>query len=781
MTLPVGWKRFRYHTYSSMVITLARLAYEYPEVARVYTTQAEYNLAAAGESCIIDMNQPMSQEALMGLNERARLAVQRRIDDLRQLDGLPINACRVWVIDITDRSAGVESSIGAQTDRPQILISGALHGDERIGPTAVTELAAVLVEAGFFPRSGRTAEKAHRQESSETTASIFGTDTKAIASWLHYLVQHRRITIVPAANAVGFAQGERTELGVDPNRDFPWNQASPLECMQSIAARSIHELVLANTYQLLLTFHGGTTVIGYEWGDMVHCPEQHDCQRNAPAPDIVSMQTIAFALRSHAGAGTHYGTRPFEIGTMGDTVYPVAGGMEDWAYGASVLASQQNLVTACKPNTFGGYGPSKTLAVRGQAAARMIALLVETADEKQPPEDRLGARQIPKASSYCWRADVRLLSERQAHHENSADLDTGTLVEGHVWRNVRLSLQAIDILEPYAEFTRFPSNEDGNHANTSASLNKACWRIGGSYRVFETQLEAWRDRTAAGIDQSHPRSEPIYRSRLFRDEHLEQIPGYPAVRLGQSTRWSLDGNGGQEYCVTLDDLMPSTKSTSAELAWFLRVRLQADLDWGQTPAPEFETLPPNTPPWSHLARLRTDITRSSVKESPDARKEPEARSATAKNWYSVGLHCRVLGGGLSGTSHQWLCRRVTRSSATSAMSGWTKLLVAVSIFLLAPGSFPLLLFVAFLVWRLVRGESVHPALVWYEARQRVRFWIDGLGALGTGGRGLNLARPAASHASAVELEETKRRMLTPLPDKDRDTNIPIHEDIEASA
>jgi hypothetical protein len=767
-TLPKGWRRFQYHTYSSMVITLARLAYEHPEVARVYTTQAAFNLSAAGDSCIIDRNQPMSERALSGLTEDERKAVEDYIDELYRLDGLPASACRVWVIEITDRAA-THSSANPLADRPQILISGALHGDERIGPTAVTELAAVLVEARLDPTSMLTKSR-HRLTSDTKAGFIFGTEERAIAAWLNYLVQHRRITIVPAANAIGFALGERTELGVDPNRDFPWNQANAQECMQSIAARSINELVLANTYQLLLTFHGGANVIGYEWGDLVHCPEQMNCQRNAPAPDVVAMQTIAFALRTHAGAGTHYHARPFEIGTMGDNVYPVAGGMEDWAYGASAPGNQSSLVTACRPTSFGGYDPSRTLAVRDRGAARVIALLVETADDKQPPEETLGARWMKEHSRYRWHADKRLLYEDPTPHEDGAEQKVNRSVEGHIWRNIRLSLQAIDILAPYAEFTSYPSDAGDDQEIGQTSKNRVCWRIGGAYQVFETQLEAWQAQNEVGIDQGRLQSASSYRSKVFRDELLEQVPAYPAVRIGRATRWSLDGRGGQEFCTVLDDLLLATERSSSASSWYLRVRLQADLDWGRVPSPVFQAQPPETPPWSRLARLRIGDTSTLGEKLPDPQSETSAPRGNATEWFSTGLHCSVSRVAASGRSQRWSCTRVTFASepgkpATASMSGWTKLFVAVSIFLLAPGSFPLLLFISFLLWRLVRGESVHPALVWYEARQRVRFWLQGLGALGTGRR-QSRGQPASNDANAVELEETKLHMLTPAASSD---------------
>ena len=46
------------------------------------------------------------------------------------------SACLNHVLEITNRS-----SLGADKGRPEILISGALHGDERIGPATALALA----------------------------------------------------------------------------------------------------------------------------------------------------------------------------------------------------------------------------------------------------------------------------------------------------------------------------------------------------------------------------------------------------------------------------------------------------------------------------------------------------------------------------------------------------------------------------------------------------------------------------------------------------------------
>ena len=81
------------------------------------------------------------------------------------------------------------ASLERNPQRPDVLISGALHGDERVGPLVTLETAKWLL--------GRYEHDA----------------------WARRLVHTRRLLLVPAANAVGFHQHRREELMRDPNRD----------------------------------------------------------------------------------------------------------------------------------------------------------------------------------------------------------------------------------------------------------------------------------------------------------------------------------------------------------------------------------------------------------------------------------------------------------------------------------------------------------------------------------------------------------------------------------
>lgn len=103
------------------------------------------------------------------------------------------------IVNLTDVSVASEGKV-------QVYISGALHGNERLGPHAAYYLIEMLVEN-------------------------FGIDP-----YITNLLQSREIILTPMTNAPGFNFNEREELmvgkatqfakSVDINRDFPYNQLS---------------------------------------------------------------------------------------------------------------------------------------------------------------------------------------------------------------------------------------------------------------------------------------------------------------------------------------------------------------------------------------------------------------------------------------------------------------------------------------------------------------------------------------------------------------------------
>ena len=66
---------------------------------------------------------------------------------------------------------------------------------------------------------------------------------------------------------------------------------------------------------------------------------------------------------------------------MNSLVYPVSGGMEDWAY-AATWDDLKKTVTPCKAK---GY-PSDRTVYENKGMLRILNILVETSDNKRPNE-----------------------------------------------------------------------------------------------------------------------------------------------------------------------------------------------------------------------------------------------------------------------------------------------------------------------------------------------------------------------------------------------------------
>ena len=185
----------RYRSYAQAVAEMHSLAAARPALARLWSTQRRYGLPSVG-SC----------------------------------HGTP---CMNWVLELT-----AHETLANDPARPDVLISGALHGDARVGPTATLELARWLLLSE--------------------------------SAWADRLLRTRRLLLVPLTNAIGYARGTRSEAGHDPNRDFSYQQ-KPGACMLTVAGRSVNELLRHHLVQLIVTFHGGMQAC-------TSCLEQVGCQ-----------------------------------------------------------------------------------------------------------------------------------------------------------------------------------------------------------------------------------------------------------------------------------------------------------------------------------------------------------------------------------------------------------------------------------------------------------------------------------------------------------------------
>ncbi|OWZ22607.1 hypothetical protein PHMEG_0002685 [Phytophthora megakarya] len=370
----------KYKTYAEMTKYLLELNATFPDVVQVSVAQETYSLPYPRElQCIVD-------------DETQAIA-----------------PCKQFVVHLTNHS-----TLANDPERPEVFISGALHGNERVGPNAAIELVALVAHA----------------------TSSFGTDDTAKPTldtqrWLKELVNARNVLVMPMTNAYGYSHNQREELRVDPNRDYNYMK-SGRECMQTMTSRVVNEIWRDHIFQLAVTFHGGTRAVSYEWGSPDHYLHGDQKNPSEKSPDHMAQFQIANTLANFAGVfpdGKLYPT-----GTMNDVVYGVTGGMEDWGYAASwenqFYDAKAQPFYPCEPTTFGGYPKEKT--IYNNITNRAFNMLVETSNSKEPKQDDLGNfKELYKENVDFFRTE-----------------ETTTESVGHVPRNVRLALMMIEMAQP---------------------------------------------------------------------------------------------------------------------------------------------------------------------------------------------------------------------------------------------------------------------------------------------------------------------------------------------
>ena len=276
--------------------TLYKWQNDYPDFVRLTSAQDAYGLPTAGSS-----------------------------DDCPYDEDVP--GCKNYILTVQDYVKHPEGSDTSQR-LPEVFLSGELHGNERVGPTAVMEAATLLLAAADCdakPRKTKghsfNSEKSSDWDAALKAAKQCRKDMEAMGiddvhrKWLARLVSTRRIVIVPTANALGYFQNKREEGQSDPNRDFPYDIQDPKDCMKTIAGRTLNELFRQHMFQLSLTFHGGMEVVGYEWGAPTWLGHL--------SPDDQAESVIGAAYSQYGGS---FATSPvYKFGTMNDLVYYVRG------------------------------------------------------------------------------------------------------------------------------------------------------------------------------------------------------------------------------------------------------------------------------------------------------------------------------------------------------------------------------------------------------------------------------------------------------------------------
>ena len=176
-----------------------------------------------------------------------------------------ITGCENYFFTIQDFVTHPEGSVSS-SHLPEVFWSGALHGDERLGPTVVMETAAVLLAAaacealpGVHPSLNELSDAKDCREDLKAT----GVDDHQ-RKWLARLVSTRRIVVIPSANSLGFFYNTRNESNVDPDTDFPVATMEN-DCMKSVASRTINELFRLHMFQMAISFHDGDGALRWSW------------------------------------------------------------------------------------------------------------------------------------------------------------------------------------------------------------------------------------------------------------------------------------------------------------------------------------------------------------------------------------------------------------------------------------------------------------------------------------------------------------------------------------
>ena len=376
-----GAEPIRYYSYGQMVERLQRLAAEAPQFVRLYDAQSRYGLPSPG-SCT-------------------------------NADG-QTTPCLHWVVELSNFGGAYAAGSPANhsqvlandlAHRPQVFLSGNLHGDEQVGPMTMIYALEHLVR--------------HR---------VAGDN-----AWVNRMLDTRRLIVMPMTNPLGYQRMVRTENGLDPNRDFPYNQ-QPSKCMLTLTARAVNEVWRDNLITSAITFHGGMQAISYEWGADNHVGG------GSESPDDRAQYLTSHIMGNMAGA---YRGQRYPVERINNLVYAVDGGMEDWAYAGSW---DSRYVRPCAPSTYSGYPPEKTQY--NDAVLRAFNVLIEASDAKRPREADLG--------SFRPDGTDALLVEGPG--------------DGHVPRNMRLVYSAIDLVAPYVHVTRAAFSDNSGNSGAGRRL-----------------------------------------------------------------------------------------------------------------------------------------------------------------------------------------------------------------------------------------------------------------------------------------------------------------------
>ena len=196
----------------------------------------------------------------------------------------------------------------------------------------------------------------------------------------------------------------------------------------------------------------------------------------------------------------------YPINTLNRLVYAVRGGMEDWAYMGSWDEASKTF--SCYPkgsnekHGYPNYDRNKT--IYHDSMLRSFNFLIETSDLKIPKdkwgniENSIDLWDINGVSSNL--KDIQIIKDESQTVKNS-------LNDGHISRNMRITLFAIDMVQPYVKPLLYSPNivfnfdENNSKQNNNSSTVSNCdfnciyWIVSGvtsvqRYEILASPLES---------------------------------------------------------------------------------------------------------------------------------------------------------------------------------------------------------------------------------------------------------------------------------------------------
>jgi hypothetical protein len=295
------------------------------------------------------------------------------------------------------------------------------------------------------------------------------------------------------------------------------------------------------------------------------------------SPDDLAQRQISAAYSNFGGA--FQGSPKYPYGISNEVVYYVEGGFEDYAYGGSW---HPTLKVQCTPSTYGGYPKSKTTYSSGML--RAFNILIETSNDKSPSQSALGGPQN--------------LMSPNARAGN-----------GYVARNIRTSLLAIDLVEPYVSMEQVNSqwlardlipkwSRNGRACRSTkavavspSSSTSVKFTVGGALTVDDVEVwyGKWSDIPQASLNCLSQPSRGKIQSYLMR-----------GTMVGSTSGTGRFANGGGAATIFQATLNLSGFAPGDSIVVVAAAKV--DSRWGDTDPSAL----PKVGPQSHIVNARTN-------------------------------------------------------------------------------------------------------------------------------------------------------------------------------